>query len=391
MTDPTQTQRLDELEIALRDAPNNLTLLGDAFDAALQAGELERAEKHLLQSAQLQGHDALRRWQLREAHWLIAKQRWNDAESVLLDLLATPGIPADQRFSLAHDLAYVAMGRGDLAAGLALLRPWVEAVPFNVNLDAAHQLLWMRLLNQSRRVDEALAWAAARWQAKKLAPGAAGVASMMAMDAGQGTPSLVWADYALRHESRQPEALLARGTLALGQNDAAQSRSLLSRALERSPNDGRVLAALGFTELHELQFDAARSVFERATQVMPGQMGAWHGLGWTLLLQGDFSAALQAFDSALALNGNFAESHGGLAAALASLDRRAEAEQAVGRSLQLDPDSVAGNYAQAVLRGEGRNPQTIRDLSVRLHADQSVGGNLLDIIGRAIPLMTVNR
>jgi hypothetical protein len=28
--------------------------------------------------------------------------------------------------------------------------------------------------------------------------------------------------------------------------------------------------------------------------------------------------------------------------------------------------------------------QTIRDLSVRLHADQAAGGNLLDIIERAI-------
>lgn len=387
MTDQPPTQRLDRLETYLRQDPENLSLLGDTFEAALQAGEWARAEFHLRHAKALGAEP--RRWQLREAHWLIAQHRWDEAESCLRQLMSAQGAPAAERFVLAHDLAYVALRRGSFEAGFAELAPWVENVAASEALDPAHQALWLRLLHHLRRFESAFEWATARWQLQQLAPAAAGVASLIALDVDQASCAMEWAEYALRHDGQQPEALVARATLALGQNDAALARRLVTQALLRNPSDGRTLSALGFTDLLELQLDAARANFQQAVQSMPGHIGTWHGLGWTRLLQGDLLAARQAFDTALALDRNFGESHGGLAVVQAMLNQRAEAEQSIERALRLDRAGMSAHYAQAVLRGEARDMQAIRRLARRLLGGRAalMGSDMLDVLQRAVPTM----
>ena len=74
MSNTPLLQRLDRLEAYLLEDPQNQALLADAFDTALQAGALERAEFHLRHAVAL-GHDGSA-WTLREAHWLLAQHRW---------------------------------------------------------------------------------------------------------------------------------------------------------------------------------------------------------------------------------------------------------------------------------------------------------------------------
>jgi len=380
-------QRLDRLENYLRQDPENPHLLGDAFEAALQAGELARAEFHLRHAQSL--HLNAPAWQVREAHWLMAQSRWDEADQHLRALVSDANTPAAAHPALAQDLAYVALRRGDFATGLAQLAPSMDAVAANEPIEPSLQVLWLRLLHRLHRHADAMAWATARWQAQQLHYEAAGVASLIALDADDGGLSLQWADHALRHDEQQLEALVARATLALGQTNAALSRTLLNRALQQNANDGRTLSALGFTELLELHLDAARTRFEQAVQSMPSHIGTWHGLGWTLLLQGDLQAARQAFDTALALDRNFGESHGGLAVVQAMLGQRAEAEQSIERAVRLDRAGVSAHYAQAVLRGEARDMQAIRRLATRLLGGRAAltGHDMLDVLQRAMPAM----
>lgn len=381
-------QHLDRLEGYLRQDPDNASLLVDTFEAALQSGQLARAESHL-RHAQTLG-EAMQAWGVREAHWLLASHRWHDAAQCLQRLIEGADVSAELKKVLTHDLAYVALRRGEFEAGVAQLAPHVEALPATEALDPSWQTLWLRLLHRLYRHEQALAWAGARWAANTLAPEAAGAASLIALDADDAPRSLLWAEYALRHDGRQLEALVARATLALGQSNPVLSRGLLGQAMQHNPGDGRILSALGFTDLLEQRLDAAHDNFKKAVVSMPGHIGTWHGMGWTLLLLNDLPGARQAFETALALDRNFSESHGGLAIILAVQQQTAQAEQAIELALRLDRSSVSARYAQTILRGEARDMQAIRRLASRVLANRPnpLGGTMLDAVAQAAPQIT---
>jgi tetratricopeptide (TPR) repeat protein len=385
MTDHATLQRLDRLEGYLRQDPDNLNLLADTFDAALQAGEFARAEPHLRQGRALA--PATIAWSMREVHWLLAQHRWSDAETALLALQAEAELSPDADAALLHDLAYVALRRGEPALGLDRLRPQVEAVAPGQPLDDAVQLLWLRLLHHAGELPAAVAWSQARWAQHTLAPTAAGAASLIALDANDAPSSLAWAEFALQREPRQAEALVARATLALGQNDPGLSRRLLAQALQQNSSDGRSLSALGFTDLLERKFDAARASFEAAVQHMPLHIGTWHGLAWTLLLQGDLAGARRAFEVALELDRNFGESHGGLAVVQAMQGEREAAEESIERGMRLDRSNPSAHFAKAVLRGDLGNAKAIQRLAARLLKPRPgvLGGSMLDAVKEALP------
>ncbi len=387
MTDTPTTPRLDRLESYLRQDPDNPSLLGDTFEAAMQAGELVRAELHL-QHAQSLGA-ALRPWGLREAHLRLAQRRWDDAELCLQRLMVGEDVPAELRAVLAHDLAYVALRRGEFENGVAQLAPLVETLLPTAPLDAAWQALWLRLLHRLQRHEQAMAWAVARWDAKNLAAVAAGAASLIALDADDAPRSLLWAEYALKHDGQQLEALVSRATLALGQNNPVLARQLLEHALQHNAADGRILSALGFADLLERRFDEARANFKLAVKGMPGHIGTWHGLGWTLLLLNDLPGAYQAFETALALDRNFSENHGGLAIILALQQRKSEAEQAIERALRLDRSSVSARYAETILKGEAHDLRAIRRLATRVLGGRPgvLGGTMLEAVMQAAPVL----
>ena len=387
MTSNPRTLRLDRLESYLRQDPDNASLLGDTFEAALQAGELARAELHL-QHAQSLGA-ALQLWGLREAHLRLAQHRWDDAELCLQRLIVGDDVPAELRAALAHDLAYVALRRGDFESGVAQLAPLVEALPPTEPLGPQLQALWLRLLHRLHRHELAMAWASARWAAKTLAPDATGVASLIALDSDDASRSLLWAEHALKNDGQQLEALVSRATLALGQNNPVLSRQLLGQALQHNADDGRILSALGFTDLLERRLDEAQANFQQAVKNMPRHIGTWHGLGWTLLLQSDLTGAHQAFETALALDRNFSENHGGLAIILALQQRKAEAEQAIERALRLDRSSVSARYAETILKGEAHDLKASRRLATRVLGGRPgmLGGTMLDAVVRAAPVL----
>jgi Tfp pilus assembly protein PilF len=388
MTSTPTTQRLDRLESYLRQDPDNTRLLGDTFEAALQAGELARAELHL-QHAQAVGGVPQQIWVLHEAHLRLAQHRWDEAELCLQHLAAGADVSAELRAVLAHDLAYVALQRGDFEIGVLQLAPSVEALPPNEPLDPALQLLWLRLLHRLQRREQALTWAGARWDAKTLAPAAAGAASLIALDADDAPRSLLWAEHALKHDGQQLEALVSRATVALGQNNPVLARQMLGQALQQNTADGRVLSALGFADLLERRFDEARATFMQAVKEMPGHIGTWHGLGWTLLLLNDLTGAHQSFQTALALDRNFSENHGGLAIILALQQRKAEAEQAIERALRLDRSSVSARYAETILKGEAHDLKAIRRLATRVLGGRPgiLGGTMLDAVVQAAPVL----
>lgn len=372
--------RLTRLEQYLREDPNNLALLEDAFQTACAAGEWERARFHLRHAAALGVTGPA--YEYRESRIDLAMHRWADAQLRLEAIRGTGDLPGEAEEAIVHDLAYIAFRQGDFARARGLLAPRAEAGTVSAPL----QVLWVRVLHHAGDLDGAVAWARARMAAQTLAPEAAGVASLAAVDLSQFDAARPWATAALREDGHRLEPLVALGTVALAERDPAQAETLLRHALEVHAEDGRAWSALGFVHLLTQRIDDALHDFHRAVQFMPGHVGTWNGLGWTNIVRRDMEAAAQAFERAVALDRNFAESHGGLAVACAFQGKREEAEQAIARANGLDRGNLASHYAQAVLNGDVRDAEAIQRLALRLlsRREGPAGGTMADWLQPAV-------
>ena len=171
-----------------------------------------------------------------------------------------------------------------------------------------------------------------------------GVASLLAVDANRMDLASLWSQQALSGLPEQREALVAGATAALAEQKLAQAKLLSEQAVQRYPQEGRAWSVAGVTSMMEHKFEEARNQLRKATELMPRHIGSWHALGWCEL-QNDLSAARIAFEKALALDHNFADSHGALAIVLLMQDHPTEAKAHITRALKLDPNSLTAKYA----------------------------------------------
>lgn len=335
-------ERLDRLSGFLKADPGNEVLRADAFDLALALGQWPRAQALLDELPAQQRAEPV--WTYRTGTLALAHHQWDVAEAVFKGLLDAYGDSA----ALAHNLAYIAFQRRDYGRVEALLGPWLDVE----NADDATRALWLRAAHRALRYTDALDHVR-RWQALGgVGPQAAGVASLIALDAASFPDITPWAHLALQQLPTQPEALVALGSVALGQQQAEQAKAYFSVAVDGNTEDGRAWSGLGFALLMQQDVKAAREAFLQAVRFMPMHIGTWHGKGWAALTEMALNDARMDFEQALALDRNFAESHGALAVVAVMERREADAQAAIDRALRLDPACVGANFARALLNGE---------------------------------------
>jgi Tfp pilus assembly protein PilF len=354
---------ITQLENFLRSDPQNDTLRAEVFETSLRAGDLARAEKHLREA--LSAHELDWGWRLRRAHLLMARHRWLEAAGALDELRQHPDAPARLVETATLDAAQVELQRGDAPAGIALLRPLVDSHP-NEAPDPALQVLWLRLLHHGDALQQALDWATSLTRKGHLAPAAAGVASLAALDLGDLATCRRWAEVALQQPGVHMEALVARASLALAEEDTPAAVAWLNAALQHNPGDGRARSAFAFAELQAGRLDQSRREFEIAVSQLSAHIGTWHGLGWACLLQGDLPAARKAFETALNMDRNFAESHGGLAVVQAREGKVGEATASIDRAMRLDRSCLSAHYAKALLDGTAHDVRQLQWLARQL-------------------------
>uniref|UniRef100_UPI00037FB6E4 tetratricopeptide repeat protein n=1 Tax=Cupriavidus sp. UYPR2.512 TaxID=1080187 RepID=UPI00037FB6E4 len=229
-------------------------------------------------------------------------------------------------------------------------------------------LIYARILTPTHlaQFDDGLRGFEQRLATHLVSADALGVASLMALDGGRLAEARVWSERALEANPDQIEALVSRGSLALGDQQTRIARASFERALTVNALDGRSWSGLAFANMLEQRLDLALEAFQRAVANMTGHIGTWIGLGWCQFLRRDVSAARDAFERALHLDRNFAESHGALAVALAAQGLRAEAEIEIDIALRLDRTSLSARYAQGILSGEVDDPQAFLRLAQRV-------------------------
>ncbi len=377
--------RLDRLEAYLRDDSDNETLLAEAFNTALQCAAWSRAEFHLRHGQAL--HPDSLQWALREADLWLAQSNFGQAAIVLRALQAQADSPAGFRDAVLHDLAFIEFQQGNYVACTALLAGRMQAG------DADHEsaagtmspemvVLWLRALHHAGDLERAVQWTQILEEQRSLSPQAAGVASLVALDAAHMVLASRWSAMALEQASdsdRPIEALVAQASLALASTDAAKALDLSAQALRIHPQDGRALSAHAFAQLLAGQPQAALASFRNALSFMPNHIGTWHGQGWTQLTLHDPQAACTSFEAALALDRNFAENHGALAVALALQKQTEQANKHVQLALRLDSANLSGRFALAILEGKTSDAQAFEQLARRL-----LGGEMYEAVMGAV-------
>jgi len=363
-------QELDRLIGYLRADPSNLRLRADIFERALAGGRHDEAQ--------------------RQVDWVLSRT------------------PVD--FGWRHRMAVLDMARGQPAAAAALLQSLIDegqsdpAVAFNLAyadfLLGRHEAaierlarlrdrqalppqglaLQLRAMHRLGQLDAALDLFRLD-QGGQTTGDAYGVASLIAVDTGELSLAQQWATQALEMNAVNQEALVSLGMAALAAQDVPRALHHLDQAVARQPEDGRSWSALGLARLLQRDLPAARDALMRATTYMPDHIGTWHTLGWCEIFRHDLPAARRAFEASIALDRNFGESHGGLAAVLALQGERADAVAALRRARRLNPVSLSAQYAQSVLDGDNADfERFVQVARTAFEAHQGPGGQPLSTL-----------
>lgn len=368
--------RLSRLQGFLDADPDNLALLADVGDLALECGDLPVAVSAVARGLELHPGDPF--FALRMSSVAIAEGNLDEALEITGQLLDAGYDDAAIRYNRAYTLVY--------------LHRFVEAKPLLLALyqEQVMPSLVARLLVRTHHflgeMDEALALAQERAQAEPGNGEMAGMLSLLYVDINDLPQAEVWSQRALTLAPADLDALLAASTVALGAEDAGAARALAHRALTVQPHSGRVWSNLGLADMLDFEFAAAYEHLKQAVHYMPDHVGTWHLLGWVQMVRKDFDAAEESFQKALALDHNFGETHGALATVAAMRGDWTRSDEFAKVAKRLNPESLYSRYAQILrLQREGRRDLVERLLDAALREGKAPGGgNLRDMLNRVV-------
>lgn len=368
--------RLSRLQQYLEQDPDNLNLLAEVADLALQCGELDLSRTAVQQALVLQPDNPF--FALRLSSVALAEGNGEEALAITAALRHVGQDDPAIRFNQAQ--ALVACSRYEEAK--ELLQGLVdEEAPFPLALR-----LLLRAHHYLGEVDEAIALAQSYLEVHPEAADVAGMLSLLYFDHNDFSAAAAWSQRALAQVPDNLDALLAAGGSALGAEDTAAAKMALLRAISVQPRSGRAWGNLGLVELLEFNLEAARDKLEQAVKYMPEHIGTWHVLGWTQLLQGHVDEAERSFRQTLEIDDAFGDTYGGLAAVEASRGHWEQAEHYAKMARRLDPESMSPYYAQILrLQQEEDAAATQRLVEAALKRGQApAGGSLYEMLGRTI-------
>jgi tetratricopeptide (TPR) repeat protein len=348
---------LQRLQEYLKADPGNWNLRAELFDTALAAGAADLARVQLDLALRDRPDDAA--WRHREATLLLATRQYAQAQAALEALIAA-GHDAP---AIRYNLGFALFSQGRLDAASETLAPLL-ALPDDTGGIA--WVLWLRCMHRLYRQQQALAAFAAEAERRAMPPDAWGVAALMAFDDERVGDARAWSERALQGRPDQLEGLVTRGSLALAVPDAAGAIRAFEAGLALNPSDGRTWSGLALARMLKIDLPGALQAFQKAVSTMPNHVGTWLAYGWCQLMTKDPRAARASFEEAMRLDRNVAETHGGLAVALARLGEEARAREEIEIALRLDPKNLSVRYAQTLLSGEAGDAEAFTRVARRV-------------------------
>ncbi|MBL8515563.1 MAG: tetratricopeptide repeat protein [Betaproteobacteria bacterium] len=328
--------------------PENVSLILEAFDEAVAARAWDLAT-NCLERARAVGADR-HVWLLRQSSLLLAQGDFQATVDLLVTLLGDHQSPIEFRRAASLNVARAMFHLGEHDKARAVLLEGYDVLDF---AEMPAQCLWVRTNHRLGDLPNLVRWGRALQAAGNLRPEVAGLLSLVALDCDDLTLAKEWSKVAEAADDApiSMETLTTLASVALADRNVKAALAWSEKAIERNPGEGRVWSIRAFAHLLAQDAAAAQSDFTRAIQLQPEHLGTWHGLGWLYLSQGDARSAEAVFHRAIEQDRNFAESHGGLAVALAAQGQRDEAVRAVSIARGLDPGCLSAHYADALIAG----------------------------------------
>ena len=345
----TDGERLARLQGYLELDPDNLALLGDAANAALDADALDEAAALLARHAALADLPPA----LLNTAGIVAMRRGEReaARAAFEGLRAAGHDHPSVRFNLAWLSALD--GRFDEVGGL-LDDEVLAAVPRAAALK-------VQALHHIAEPEDALALGQELLAMHPQDDALLGATSVAAMDAD---------DYALAaslaaRATGGADALTTQGLVALNEDDPAAALGLFDRALAEHPDAPRAWLGKGLGLLASGDADAAAPALEKGAAIWGDHLGSWIAAGWAQFIRRDLAAARRNFETALAHDDNFAESHGALAVLDIADGDLEGARRRTEIALRLDKECFGGMLARVLLLESQGKPELAQKIVER--------------------------
>jgi tetratricopeptide (TPR) repeat protein len=362
--------RLNRLLGYLEQDPQNLPLLRDASNEALQLGLWSEAHELLDRSLELAPSDPVSRYRI-----AVALMMEGDAQGSLshTQSLLEEGVDAPAVL-YQHARALILLGRH------AEAEPCFESLQGHAAELPEFALLHIRALHGAGKLDEAIALASSM-EADTVAQG---MLSLIYVDDEQIARGAEVARQVLAKEPDNVDALLASATAAIAMEDADAALPQFERVARLHADSGRAWLGIGLARMDAGDLSGARDAFEKTVRLMPSHLGSWNALAWVQMLQNDLDAAEETVEAALRQDRNFGETHGTLAVLMAARQRWDDARREADIAVRLQPESFAGRFAQTLIIEHRGRPQLAQQMLRRVMEgfQAPAGGNLIDVVRR---------
>ena len=325
--------RLSRLLGFLDSDPDNLALLADAANAALDETALDQVTELVVRYRSLaevppallnvEGIAAMRQGRLDEA-------------AAIFEALRDAG---HEHPALRFNLAWVGALQKRHKDVLVLLD---DNVVSTVPRAAA---LKIQSLHRLGRIDEAIA------TGQKLAEQfpndqyLLGALSIAALDGD----NLELARISAGQASGGADALTTQGLLSLNDEALEAAIRLFDRAIAEHPEAPRAWLGRGLSLLAQGYADAAAPCIDKGAELFGEHLGSWIASGWTHFMRKDLAKARRSFAIALSHDDNFAETHGGLAVLDVAEGNIESARKRTDVALRLDKECFGGILARTLL------------------------------------------
>lgn len=278
----------------------------------------------------------------------LARQRYSDAAAIFARLRADGGDDPAVKFNLAWSEAM----KGAHREALDLLDDeTIAASPRAPSLK-------IQMMHHLNLYDEALACGEALARRFPGDEALMGALATLALDAEKSELALHYA----RRAGSNAEGTAALGILTLGEHDVAGSLDLFEQALAKQPANPRAWVGKGLALLMSNDAAAGATAIDRGAELFGDHLGSWIASGWAHFVTGDYVKARASFERALAIDPNFAESHGGLAVLDVLAGNLDDARRRSEIALRLDRTCLGGALAKSLLLERGGHAQAAQKI-----------------------------
>jgi Flp pilus assembly protein TadD len=160
-----------------------------------------------------------------------------------------------------------------------------------------------------------------------------------------------------------PEGLAVTGMLEMQIGDPATALQTFSRSIEVRQHNPRAWIGRGLARMLLSDNSGAAADIDEGASQFGDHIGSWIAAGWAHFLAGDVAAAKTRFERALAIDPNFAESHGSLAVLDVAQGDAGSARRRMTTALRLDRECFSAAMAQVLLNND--DPAKIQEIVAR--------------------------